>query len=74
MDFVISEVFESHRGYKCVSINNFKFTKTRSTKNFDLYFRCTNKKFKAIAILNQQCTQVIRFINDHTDHNKHTTN
>ena len=74
MDFVLSEVFESRRGNKCISINNFKFTKTWSTKNFDLYFRCTNKKCKAIAILNQQCTQVIRFINDHTYHNEYTTN
>jgi len=70
MDFVLSEVFESRRVNKCIKINNFKFTKTRSTKNFDLYFRCTNKKCKAIAILNQQCTQVIRFINDYTNHNE----
>lgn len=57
----------------CVSINNFKFSKYRKLKCGNFSFRCTNKKCKAIATLNPQCTSIINHKNEH-NHSEYSEN
>lgn len=50
--------------YVEICVNNLKYSKYSGLINDDLYnIRRTNKK-KKMAVLDQQCTIVIRFIND----------
>lgn len=43
MDVNFSEIFETHRGKKCVVIDNFKFREFRLNKSKSKIFWCTNR-------------------------------
>lgn len=43
-----------------IRLNNFKFKKFRVLNSGDLYCRCTNKKYKAMAVVRKLYATVIQ--------------
>jgi len=67
MENRISEVFETRRGKRRVTIDRFKFSEFRANK--DSYtFRCTNRKCNITAKVSQNLKFVISIHGDHINH------